>query len=318
MQKKLIYAFLGVLVLIIIAIVVFDILGSRPDKRGENPFYLNIDEFKYVDPDLIIYKEIRNIKLSQSIYRGIAISDQELFIIADNYLQVVDFRGRELRKVALADSPRAITVSGDKIFIGFLRSVSSFTREGELISAFAALNDSAVVTSLAVVGDKLFAADAGNRQVIRYTMYGELLGSFGGKREDDDIHGFIIPSAYFDLVNIDEELWVVNTGMHALENYTETGELRGFWDKISNTLDGFGGCCNPAHVAALPNGNFITSEKGIIRIKEYEASGKMVGVVAAPSKFENGEHAPDIAVNSEGEIFALDFDRKVIRIFEKK
>ena len=43
MQKKLIYIFLAVLVVIIIGVVVGDILSSRPDKRGDNPFALKVD-----------------------------------------------------------------------------------------------------------------------------------------------------------------------------------------------------------------------------------------------------------------------------------
>jgi hypothetical protein len=318
MQKRMIYIFLGLIVVVIVAIVVADILGSRPEKRGENPFALNVDAYKGVDPELITYKETRNLKLQSNKYRGIAIADDEIFIIADNYLQVVDPMGKELKRVELDDSPRAITVSDDRIFIGFLRFVSSYTREGELISNFATIGDSAVLTSMAVHGEKLYVADAGNRQVISYTKDGEWISSFEGKREEDALHGFIIPSPYFDLVINDEELWVVNPGMHALENYSESGALRGYWDKVSISVEGFCGCCNPAHIAVLPNGNFVTSEKGIVRIKVYEQSGNMTGVVAAPEKFTDDGLAPDIAVNSEGEVFALDFDRHMIRIFEEK
>ncbi len=318
MNKKLIYAFLGVVSLIIIAIVVFDILGSRPEKRGENPFSLSVDEYRDVDPELIIYKETRNLKLQPGEPRGIAIAGQEIFIIADNYLQVVDTMGREIRRFDLPESPRAVLPGDEKVYIGFLNSVSIFTLKGELVKDFAAINDSAVVTSLAVIGDHLFVADAGNRQVLRYNKEGELLGSFTGKREAKDIHGFIVPSPYFDLVNNDNELWVVNPGMHTIENYSKTGELRGYWEKESMTIEGFSGCCNPAHISVLPNGHFVTSEKGIVRIKEYEPSGNLVGVVAEPEKFNKEGHAPDIAVSDEGIIYALDFDRRLIRIFEKK
>ena len=70
--------------------------------------------------------------------------------------------------------------------------------------------------------------------------------------------------------------------------------------------------------AFLPDGNVITSEKGIVRIKEYKPSGELVGVVAAPSKFEGGELAPDIVTDEQGRVYALDKDRKMIRVFEKK
>jgi hypothetical protein len=305
MEKKFVYIFLGVVAVIIIAVIASDILGSRPDKRGENPFALNVDEYTVVDPALIKFREARNIKLEGAEYRGIDISGDSIFLIGDDFLQIIDPAGRELLKFQLPESPRAVHVRDNEIFVSFLNYISSFTRDGELQLEFKPVGDSAVITSLAVVNGYLYAADAGNRQVLRYSLDGELLDSFQGKREADDLHGFIIPSPNFDLVNNFDELWVVNPGMHTLENYTEDGDLRGYWENTSMTIEGFGGCCNPAHVAVMPNGYFVTSEKGIVRIKIYEMSGKFNCVVAAPDKFNNDGHAPDIDVSGSGEYMRL-------------
>ena len=49
----------------------------------------------------------------------------------------------------------------------------------------------------------------------------------------------LLSPAYFDLDIYDDELWVVNPGMHALENYADDGTLRGYWDKISMKIEGF-------------------------------------------------------------------------------
>ena len=165
----------------------------------------------------------------------------------------------------------------------------------------------------------VFVADAGNRRILKYDTHGFLEGQFDGKRNADDAHGFVIPSEYFDLAVFDDELWVVNTGMHTLENYTDEGNLRGYWEKSSLKIDGFGGCCNPAHIAIDAQGNFITSEKGLVRIKIYKPSGELIGVVAPPNKFsKKAYYAPEVAVNEQGVIYALDFETNMIRIFEKK
>jgi 6-phosphogluconolactonase (cycloisomerase 2 family) len=119
------------------------------------------------------------------------------------------------------------------------------------------------------------------------------------------------------VVNSFEELWVVNPGMHALENYTDEGELRGYWQHASMDIEGFTGCCNPAHVAVLEDGSFVTSEKGMVRVKVYNASGSLQSVVAPPSKFKDNGKAPDVAVDSKDHIYALDYDKNRIRIFEK-
>jgi hypothetical protein len=75
-----------------------------------------------------------------------------------------------------------------------------------------------------------YAADAGNRSIVIYSREGEQLGEFEGKAESEDGHGFIIPSANFDLaVNSFGELWIVNPAKHSIENYSDDGRLRGFW-----------------------------------------------------------------------------------------
>ena len=76
-------------------------------------------------------------------------------------------------------------------------------------------------------------------------------------------------------------MWVVNPGMHAFENYEFDGDLRAFWENTSMKIDGFSGCCNPAHFTFLPDGSFVTSEKGLVRVKVHKPSGELLGVVAA-------------------------------------
>jgi len=106
--------------------------------------------------------------------------------------------------------------------------------------------------------------------------------------------------------------------MHALENYTDEGVLRGFWEKTSMKIEGFSGCCNPAQMTIAPDGTFITSEKGLVRIKAYKASGELIGIVSPPTNDSEETHAPEVAVDESGGVFALDFDRNMIRYFVKK
>jgi len=68
---------------------------------------------------------------------------------------------------------------------------------------------------------------------------------------------------------------------------------------------GLGSCC-------------VASGKGLVRIKIYDQSGKLLSVVAPPKLFKEEGKAPDICVDEEGIIYALDFDRELVRIFEPK
>jgi hypothetical protein len=160
-------------------------------------------------------------------------------------------------------------------------------------------------------------ADAGNRRIVIFNRDGEQIGEFEGKADSESGHGFIVPSANFDLaVNSYGELWVVNPANHALENYSEDGRLRGYWENSSIDIDGFLGCCNPARITVLQDGSFVTSEKGVVRIKIHDQSGALVTVVAPPALFKKEGQAPEVCADDDDVIYALDFDKDVIRVFE--
>jgi hypothetical protein len=55
------------------------------------------------------------------------------------------------------------------------------------------------------------------------------------------------------------------------------------------------------------------------RIKLYDQHGEFQGVVASPEMFDADSNvAPDIAVDQQQRVVALDFERNQIRIFERK
>ena len=82
-------------------------------------------------------------------------------------------------------------------------------------------------------------------------------------------------------------------------------------------LDGFSGCCNPSHIAMLSNGSFVTSEKGIERVKVHLPSGDFKCVVAGPKQFEPGTVGLDLAVDSGDRIYVLDPKKKEVIIYEE-
>lgn len=318
MKNKWLGAFLVILVVGVVAMLIIDGMNNRPGKRGGNQFELELDQYNHVDPSLILYRESRQIKLGEVDPKGMDYSDGKLFVLMDSVLRIITERGEEIRSIKLNDSPKCIHVAGDIIYIGFKTYVQQYYADGRLISTWDDAGQNSFFTSIAAKEEMVFVADAGNRRVLQYDTHGILEGEFEGKRSSDASHGFVIPSAFFDVAVYQDELWVANTGMHALENYTDDGILRGYWDKSTMKIEGFSGCCNPAHMTIDSEGNFITSEKGLVRIKIYKASGELIGVVAAPDKFKNTYYAPEVAVNEQGVVFALDFESKMIRIFEKK
>ena len=88
-----------------------------------------------------------------------------------------------------------------------------------------------------------------------------------------------------------------------------------YWGTASLAASGFGGCCNPSHIALLPDGSLVTSEKGLPRVKVYDADGTFRAVVAGPESFRPGTVGLDLAVDDEGRVLVLDPSREELRIF---
>ncbi len=320
MSKKSIGILILVIIGIIITIIILDFLGNRPNNRGDNPYEYNVEEFKAVDASLIHYKETKNIPLGDIIARGMDIFKGDIYITGQNFLQVIQINGVKKLNVELEETGICLLVKEEFIIVGLQQKIILFDHEGHILNSWMPDKETTYITSLAMKDDILYVADAGNRRVLRYNIDGTYIGEFEGKSESEAGHGFIIPSPHFDLVvNSYDELWVVNPGKHALENYTDEGDLRGFWESSSMKIEGFTGCCNPAEIAVLRNGSFVTAEKGgMVRIKIYSQSGQLESVVAAPEKFVEEGKAPEVKVDENDIIYALDFDKKMIRVFEKK
>ena len=178
----------------------------------------------------------------------------------------------------------------------------------------------------------VFAADAGNRVVLRYDKSGKLAGRIGEKNKERNIPGLIMPSPYLDVVLArDGLLRVNNTGRHRVEAYTPSGDLEFSWGKPSNAIEGFCGCCNPIGLALLPDGRYVTCEKGLPRVKVYSPEGVFESVVAGPESFpENAKSGINktradcmlgglnAAVDSQQRIYILDLVANDVRVMKRK
>ncbi len=179
--------------------------------------------------------------------------------------------------------------------------------------------------------DNVFVADAGNRIIINYDKKGRLINQIGKKNVNRNIHGFVVPSPYFDIkISPDGLLIATNPGRHRVEAYNSKGDFEYAWGNPSMSIDGFCGCCNPIGLDILPDGSYATCEKGIPRVKIYGANGNFEGVVAGPEKFalnsktcmSNGMEncksgGLDVATDSKGRVIVLDPIEKAIHIFDK-
>jgi DNA-binding beta-propeller fold protein YncE len=174
------------------------------------------------------------------------------------------------------------------------------------------------VTSVAVAGDAVLVADAGDRVVLHYSTQGKLLGRLGEKDPARGVPGLLVPSPHLDVVWREGDLWVSNPGRRRVEQYAPDGRLLSAWGKAGVALEDFCGCCNPTDLALLPDGKVVTAEKGLARVKVYTPEGALESVVALPEDLSRNTVGLDLATDEHGRIFVLDGPARAVRVFARQ
>ncbi len=295
----------------------------------ENPAEYNIDKYRMVDSSKICYREIKQIPIPLEQLNGMTVDgSSQIYVAADQ--KVLFFDNQWLRKggFKLDTVANCISLSAkNTLLLGIGAEILEYGMNGNLIRRYESLNADGFITSIAQIGENIFAADAGNKIVLRYNEQGKLLQEIGRKDSTKGISGFILPSLYFDLaMGPGEDLWVSNPGLHLLQSFDENGKLNTQWGETSIRLEGFAGCCNPVDFAILPDGSFVTYEKGMDRIKIYSRAGIFECVVSAPTSIDEaaltncsiGAKVHDLAVDTLGNNFVLDDFAKMIRVYQKR
>ena len=294
--------------------------GSKSGEK-ENPYEYDLTDFKKIDPKWLTYEEQIPIPLPFELPHALTIdASDRLLVSGDKELLILDTEGQTVHRFNVDRPAKCLAVSADDmVYSGMTDHIEVFNFEGQRLARWEPLDREALITSVAVSGASVYTADAGNKIVLKYDLQGNVIGRLGEKNPAKDIPGFIIPSPFFDLaVDREERLWVVNPGRYQLENYDERGDLLSSWGKPSWRIEGFCGCCNPTHIAILPDGRFVTSEKGLPRVKVYNQAGQLQAVVADPDAFDENTVGLDLAVDTSSRIYVLDPSRNSIRIFQAK
>ena len=273
------------------------------------------------DPKLVKYQELRRIKLGLDKPTAITIGDDgRLYVSGTRAVEVYDrLNGTRVGGFALVGTPRALaSCPGGGIYAAMGDHVEVHDASGKLRSRWGSLGPKAVITSIAATKSDVWVADAGNRVVVRYNPSGQVVALIGKKDPAKRSPGIIVPSPHMDAAAAGGGVWISNPGRWELELYTADGTMTRSWGKQSFAIDGFSGCCNPTDFAILPGGKFVTSEKGLPRVKVYGADGKFEGVVAGGETFKPNVVGLDLAADPQGRIFVMDPASMSVRVYVPK
>jgi hypothetical protein len=319
-----------------VVVVALSVDFSPPEKStlGEDYEY-DLSDASEIDPALLICVERpqRAIPTGLMVSRAVASGpDGQVCVAGDRSVRIFSAKGEPAGRLEFDDQPRCLAVgAGGVLYVGFRDHVRVMDLAGAERARWANAGEKAMLTSIALLGDEIFVADAGGRAVLRYSAEGELRGKIGLKDKTRGVEGFVVPSPYFDVVaGADGLVRVVNPGRHRVEIYTPDGEPRGWWGgRRSLRIADFCGCCNPSALAITPDGEYVTAEKGLFRVKIYDGDGEMLGVVAGPGSFlpevvagaeaqlGAAPTALDLTVTRDGEILILDPRAAEVRVFER-
>jgi len=328
-QDKLIPSWLWGAALVFVAVLVALLLVDNRHPEPGEAFRYEVGRFQEVDPSHVIFQESGKLTPGFKHLTALAAGpDGKIYVAGDDELAVYDLDGAELARIDLTGTPDCIAVAPDgDILLGMRSHIAVIDDEGGTKSVWNDLGERSYITSIAVDEDEAYAADAGQRVVLRFDRSGQLLGRIGEHDAARDIPGFIVPSPYFDVAfDPQGSLWAVNPGRHGLENYRANGDLVSSWYRPAIDASGFCGCCNPSHIAFRSNGSLVTTEKGLARVKVYSPDWRLLGFVAAPSAFEEVPAGAlsceletalaDLAVDQRGRVLVLDARQRAVRIFE--
>jgi len=325
MKQKFIIGLSVLLLLLAVFLIARDLFRNSPsfittDCCGED------GALKEFDPSLIGFTKIKVIATGLNNLSGITTNNNgQIFVCGNEQVVAYDTSGNKTAEFATDTMANCIAFKNDIIYIGTGAYITEYNKNGDLIDKWKPFKSDGYLTSLAPGDDFIYAADAMSKRILKYSYNGELEMTFGKKDSLTGAPGFVIPSLYFDVAYGGfNDLWLVNPGWLRLENYSTSGSLRSSWGKASFENSGFTGCCNPVHMALLPDGSFVTYEKGIDKIKLFDQAGQFQCMVAGAGSFRenadfqlgNNNLVKDITTDSRGFIYILDAYNE-INIFKK-
>ncbi len=259
--------------------------------------------------------------------RGIAVTPEgRIYAAGDQAVHIIGPGGDHVA-FPLRGDPSCIAIgTNGLLYIGIGDRVDVVEHCGTPRAQWAAPASNSVITSIAVGRESLWVADAGRREILRYSPDGAITARWGGRAGEGDTNGLVVPSPHLDVAeDAQGRVWVANPGRHRLQIHAPDGALLRTWGFFSHEDPaGFTGCCNPADFACAPDGTIVTADKGALaRVRVFDAEGRLLATLIPPGKLNVLELVRlaaglDVATDARGRIYVLDPATRTVRVFERK
>lgn len=296
-------------------------------------FSYDVSMFQKTDPALVRCEEAARFPTGMERPRYVAAAaDGSIWVAGDGGIRKFTAKGEPAGQIALDTAAWSLALwEGGRVLVGQKDKISVLTETGGKVATWQGFAPSFLPTGLVATKDAIYVADAKNRVVLKLDGAGKTQKVIGERSAEHGTKGFVVPSPYFCLrLAPDGLLRVSNPGAHQIEAYTLDGAFEVAWGKASFAVEGFCGCCNPVSFDLLPDGGFVTCEKGLPRVKLYNSQGEFTGLVAGPDSFPEYLQAANggasetasaglyAAVDPAGRILVLDSVGKQVRIYTAK
>ncbi len=245
-----------------------------------------------------------------------------LLVAGDQAVRIFSATGDFLSTFSLPEKPVAVAVcGGEKILVAFSGKLFCYDTTGQCQGDFfgeKSCRRPEKILSLAGDRENLFIADGAAKVILHYDAAGNFLNTLGENASGKGA-GFRLPSPGLGLaMGPDKTLFVAHRGLFQVEQYSGTGERLSLFGQSGPDAEpaAFCGCCNPASLAVLSDGRVATMEKGLPRLKVWDATGKLLAALSERA-FPVARADQEIQLlQGPGEtIYALNPPEKRIRIF---
>ncbi len=305
MNKKF-ASFFSVLILVVfIAYIIFD--TSRPAGTEKNTARTIVSDSL---PEK--WKVSDDLSITEGSLKAVTVSPGgNVYLAGDSFVTCYN---RGLTKLWSIKTPYPVTSlsnSGDTVFASTMEMILVIGRNGRIEDEWGPFEDKSFITSVTSNHNRVAYADAGNKMIVILDKEGrveKIVGQGDGQ--------FILPSPYFDVALDENNLYVANTGHRRIETRSLEGRLLSSFGEPGMAPGAFCGCCNPAHFIITPEG-FITSEKGINRIKILGKSGEFIEFVTSRNKFVPSIPL-DLASSDGNTIYAANPADSKLYVFTRK